>query len=138
MKSPEDRAYFFDSGLRFTCTQCGRCCTGEPGTVHATDVEQKQIAKHLGLSRNEFSRRYLRLRSKGLLRERPDGSCIFYKDGCSIYAVRPAQCRTYPFWLRNLRTEQDWKEADGECPGIGQGRLYDREEILQLIQDSPL
>ena len=48
MKSPEDRSYFFDAGLRFSCTQCGKCCTGEPGIVRATPTEIARIEKLTG------------------------------------------------------------------------------------------
>ena len=142
--------YFFDSGIRFECTQCGKCCTGAPGVVRVTDGEISSIAAHLEIPRDEFARDCLRPveNSDGLeprsdakfsLTERPDGSCIFFAEGkCRVYSARPAQCRTYPFWLKNLRTEEAWRRAERDCPGIGQGPLRDREEILRTIAESPV
>jgi hypothetical protein len=51
-----------------------------------------------------------------------------------IYPVRPLQCRTYPFWFQNLRSEKKWRLTGTACPGIGQGRRYSKDEILALLQ----
>ena len=50
--------YFFDGGLRFACTRCGRCCTGAPGIVYLTRKAVLPLAQYLGLSETETSRRY--------------------------------------------------------------------------------
>lgn len=68
-----------------------------------------------------------------LVRERQDGRCVFYDRGCRVYAARPVQCRTYPFWLRNLRSEAAWRREAARCPGIGTGRRYRPEEILDTL-----
>ncbi len=137
-RRPEDRAYFFDAGLRFECTGCGRCCTGAPGTVFMNRETSERIAAHLGLSRAVFLRRYAYPFKGGhSLREKPNGDCIFFSEGkCDIYPVRPTQCRTYPFWPETVRSEAAWRETCAACPGIGQGRLYSREEIIAQVQES--
>ena len=127
--------YFFDRGLRFSCTQCGKCCTGAPGKVHVSPEEATGLAALLGLEVTEFTARYARIvAGELLLRELPGGDCIFYKNGCSVYAARPRQCRTFPFWLQNLRSEEAWKETCAECEGCGQGQLFTREEILRKLE----
>lgn len=130
--------YFFDQGLRFECVQCGHCCTGAPGIVHVTPAELPPLAAALGLSSKETINRYLLpWRDGHTVQEDPDGRCLFYDKGCSVYAARPIQCRTWPFWLANLRSETRWERIARECPGIGnsngRGRLYTREEILTLL-----
>jgi Fe-S-cluster containining protein len=35
--------------LNFTCTQCGNCCSGEPGYVWVTKEEIRRIAEFLSL-----------------------------------------------------------------------------------------
>ncbi len=67
------------------------------------------------------------------IREHADGCCVFYADGCLIYPVRPLQCRIYPFWFNILRSEKKWRQEEKQCAGIGKGRLYTREEILELV-----
>jgi len=137
-RRPEDRPYFFDAGLRFGCTECGQCCTGAPGTIFMNEAESKRIARHLGLLRAAFLKRYAYPMEGGhSLREEENGDCVFFRQGrCSIYHVRPTQCRTYPFWPENVRSEAAWSATCRACPGIGQGRLYGREEILSLVQQA--
>lgn len=130
--------YFFDHGLRFECVQCGHCCTGAPGIVYVAPAELPPLAAALGLSTKETISRYLLpWRDAHTVREDTDGRCLFYDKGCTIYAARPTQCRTWPFWQANLRSEARWKRIARECPGIGggdsRGRLYTREEILTLL-----
>jgi Fe-S-cluster containining protein len=137
-RRPEDRAYFFDAGIRFACIGCGQCCTGAPGTVFMNRETSERIAAHLRLAHAEFLERYAYpFRNGHSLREKPNGDCIFLEQNrCTIYPVRPPQCRTYPFWPENLRSEAAWARTCKECPGIGAGRLYRRDEIIAFVQES--
>lgn len=129
----------FDQGVRFACQQCGSCCTGEPGTVSVSRDEMIRLADHLGLSVPGLIEACLDpFRDSYTIRERIGGDCLFYDRGCTIYPVRPAQCRTYPFWVKNLRSEYAWKQVCRECPGIGHGPLYSREEILDILEGAVL
>jgi Fe-S-cluster containining protein len=131
--------YFFDAGLHFSCRQCGQCCTGDPGTIYVSSREIERIAVFLGLTVPDFTRHaLLPFKDSFTLKERTDGACLFFHNGCSIYPVRPAQCRSFPFWLKHMRSTYAWKQAARACPGIGQGRLYTREEILDILAWSPL
>jgi uncharacterized protein len=121
LKVIKDHSPWYAEGLRFECTGCGQCCTGTPGYIWVNDEEIQNIAAFLKLSLEEFSNRYLR-RVKGRLSllELPKSfDCIFLKDKkCQIYSVRPIQCRTYPWWPQNLKSEKDWREAARFCEGI--------------------
>lgn len=70
------------------------------------------------------------------IRERPDGDCLFFDGRCTIYALRPTQCRTYPFWFKHMRSVDAWNQVARDCPGIGQGRLFTEQEILSFIHCS--
>ncbi|MBI5552003.1 MAG: YkgJ family cysteine cluster protein [Desulfobacterales bacterium] len=130
-----DRAYFFDHGLRFECQQCGQCCTGESGTIYVGPEEIAAMAAHLGLPVGPFVETYLYpFRDSHSIREDDLGNCLFYDQGCTIYPVRPMQCSSFPFWFSNLRSEKRWQALRRECPGIGQGRLYTKQEILARVQ----
>lgn len=129
-----DRAYFFDEGLCFECTQCGGCCQGAPGIVRVTGRELEAIAESLGVTlkcmldeglAEPYGEAYR-------LYEYPhDGRCVFFEDNrCRIYNLRPQQCRIWPFWFNNLRSEARWQTTAKECPGIGRGRRYTKAEIL--------
>jgi uncharacterized protein len=127
---------WYADGLRFTCTQCGKCCTGDPGYVWVTDAEIDALAAFLGEPRHEFVALYTRkAKGKVTLRERANGDCVFYdaKRGCTVYSVRPAQCRTWPFWESNLATPEDWDRTERICPGSGEGELIPVEEITRRM-----
>ena len=124
---------WYREGLSFSCTRCGDCCTGVPGYVWVEPTEIEALAKHLGFSVDSFGERYLRkVGRRYSLIEKPGGDCVFFDKGCSVYPARPTQCRTFPFWRGNLKSERAWDEIADECPGIGQGKLFPVEEIEAL------
>jgi Fe-S-cluster containining protein len=131
---PDTPEPWFQDGLRFTCTQCGKCCTGAPGVVWVDDDEITKLAAARGMVRHEFIAMFTRKeRGRVSLRERPNGDCVFYDaaKGCTVYQHRPKQCRTWPFWDSNLTTPERWAEVEGTCPGSGEGELIPVEEILK-------
>ncbi len=137
--SPDSACWYAD-GLCFTCTQCGRCCGGAPGHVFVSEQEIARIARLLKMDAQQFRRRHTRRAgSRRSLRELPNGDCEFLgrdADGrayCRIYAARPLQCRTWPFWASNLRSEADWALAARECPGINTGRHHPLPVIRQAL-----
>ncbi len=132
----QDRWY--EDGLKFTCTQCGNCCTGSTGYIWTTAEERQRIAKHLDLELADFTKRYARrvglkysLKEKG---QEDNWDCVFlaHHNGrhlCSIYPVRPHQCRAWPFWDENLRSPAAWQAAAQSCPGISHGNHHDLVQI---------
>lgn len=140
LKVIDDSKPWYAEGLPFKCTECGKCCTGAPGYIWVSEQEIKNIANHLNLTIKEFSKRYLRLAKGRLsLNELPKTyDCIFLKDNkCQIYSVRPTQCRTFPWWPQNLKTEEDWQEAAKYCEGIQQNAprvpldIIEQQRIIQ-------
>jgi len=133
------RDKWYKGGLRFSCIGCGNCCTGEPGYVWVTREEIRRIAAFWGHDDQWLPNE--QLRRVGLrysLTEKANGDCIFLqsnnngKRGCSIYPVRPLQCRTWPFWTVNLKSVAAWREAGCNCPGMNNGTEYSFEEIEQI------
>jgi Fe-S-cluster containining protein len=55
----EKQPWYVD-GLRFTCTQCGNCCTGGPGVVWISREEIVRLAAHLKITPEETVERYCR------------------------------------------------------------------------------
>ncbi|MBU4319305.1 MAG: YkgJ family cysteine cluster protein [Proteobacteria bacterium] len=128
------RPYFFDGGVQFQCLQCGRCCTGDPGLVRVSEKEISAIYGFLNMGLEEFTSRFLRVCFGGYsLGEDEEGRCLFHEGGCRVYEVRPRQCQAFPFWVKTFRSEKNFRDLQKECPGIGQGRLYSKEEILAIL-----
>ncbi len=128
---------WYQDGLRFRCTRCGNCCTGEPGYVWVNAEEVTAIAEFRGEPREEVEGLYTRSAGRRrTLREKANGDCVFYdrQQGCTIYSVRPRQCRTWPFWESNVATPEAWEETCKVCPGSGQGDLISEEEITRRVK----
>ena len=130
---------WYASGLAFECTGCGGCCAGPAeGYVWVSDEEMELMAAFLKLSPDLFRRKYTRRVSRrtSLVERRDNHDCVFLSPpdadghrGCTVYSVRPSQCRTWPFWPTNIEDPDDWALAGMRCPGINRGRRFSREEI---------
>jgi len=121
---------WYRDGLRFTCTECGQCCTGAPGFVWVTRDDIRRLAVHYGLDETDFARRHVRrVGTRYSLTERANGDCTLLEwDGdkgvCTAYEQRPLQCRTFPFWSENLKSRRGWDSLADKCPGINEGELH--------------
>jgi Fe-S-cluster containining protein len=123
--------------MKFQCQEScgGKCCTypSEDHHVFLTRGDMRSIGIHLALNRgyvahSEFAEKVkfdsTRFSKTGgefyvLKRDPKKSCCSFLKDGkCSIYAARPTQCKTFPFWPELM----DKQESITSCPGIGQGK----------------
>jgi uncharacterized protein len=127
---------WYQDGLRFQCTQCGHCCTGAPGYVWVNAEEIAAIAAHRAETVAECEALYTRtVGRRRSLREQANGDCVFYDRtrGCTVYPVRPRQCRTWPFWESNLRSRAAWQKTCAVCPGSGHGELIPVEEITRRL-----
>lgn len=127
---------WYRNGLRFSCQQCGQCCwdKGEYTQVYVEGDDLRRMAAYLDLYPDAFYKRFAK-RSEGfdVLRSR-GGACILLRGGrCRVYPVRPRQCRTWPFWVENLRRHVWYGEVRKRCPGVGKGRKYDVDEIEKIL-----
>jgi len=129
------KSVWYGSGLRFTCTQCGKCCKDRdiPTYVFMEEDDILRMAAFFDMSRKKFLDRYCHWDDEdggGYLLNKKPGACIFYHDGngCEVYPARPVQCRTWPFWPSNL-VQEGWREASIFCPGCDQGKRHSRRDI---------
>lgn len=137
-------APWYRDGLRFACTQCGNCCSGASGFVWVTPEECERIASALRMPVDEFLRGHTRRTVSGRrsLLEHRDGDCEFLdrradgKTACRIHAVRPVQCRTWPFWKSNLESPAAWADTGRGCPGVDQGPRYALPVIERALRDN--
>ena len=116
-------------GMRFECQPgCTECCR-QPGFVYLTAEDVHRAASFLGLTTEEFERRYVyRTRNRRRLRTPREGRCHFLRqDGCSIHPAKPTQCRIFPFWPELVESRREWNRTAGYCPGIGSGPLIQIE-----------
>ena len=150
---------WYSQGLTFTCSQCGNCCTGPVGYVYASPEEIRRLAEHLRLSPQEVIEKYCRkVGGKISFKEKrgPGGwDCIFLEEVtatrrpagadrditytkrvCTIYPVRPLQCRTWPFWDGNLASRANWDAAAQRCPGMNHGPRRFTPAQIEALRDA--
>jgi len=124
----------------FKCQQCSVCCRHEPGAVFLTKEDVIKIHTKLDLTLSEFLKKYCRSLEKNnknvaALKEKSNYDCIFWDSGCTIYEVRPLQCRTYPFWPFLVESKKDWNEEKYRCRGIGvksELSVLEKHELYEL------
>jgi uncharacterized protein len=131
-------AWYAEKGLRFECQRCSACCRGEPGYVFLTSADISALSAFFSQTRKAFLAEYCRVVDLGSarlysLRETADFDCALWDGGCSAYAARPVQCRSYPFWERIIRDAESWQEECSRCPGIGRGPGLDAAEIGERL-----
>ena len=106
------------------CNSCkGNCCIGESGYIWINAQEMQALAIHLGLPIEELKRIYLnkidyKFSIKEVKLSSSNFACCFFdldKKQCSVYAVRPTQCRTFPFWDY---FKENKEEVYKECPAV--------------------
>ena len=138
-----DETVWYARGLRFSCTQCGNCCSGAPGYVWLTHDDMHRIASYLQMPFDDFTRTYVRrVGNRYSLTEQFNYDCTFLtrdkegKAGCMICPVRPMQCRTWPFWNDNLKAPSAWERAASRCPGMcdADAPAYDLPHIEKCRQ----
>jgi len=138
-------AFYHSTPLRFKCTQCSQCCYGgKHAYVRASQHEINNIIDYMNIKRELFQEKYLiklvdhgygiRMNTNkvGNIFGKPGHCMLLNENGkCSVYPVRPTQCRTYPFWPEILISKEKWNKELARCEGINQGDVVDSEHINQ-------
>ncbi|MCY7409114.1 MAG: YkgJ family cysteine cluster protein [Chitinophagales bacterium] len=90
---------------KIDCLDCSNCCKTSLAVFENPDVVR--ISKHFGMPKKDFIKKYLTPHPDYdyLIKILP---CPFLASDnkCSIYAIRPAGCRTYPPFRLQLSDEQ--------------------------------
>ena len=150
---------WYADGLQFTCSQCGNCCTGGPGYVWISREEITRLATFLKTTPQAVVEKYCRkINGQFSLNEYRNAAgnydCVFLKEEkvvatsptgertvhtrrqCTVYGVRPLQCRTWPFWPENLTNKRTWDHAAKRCHGMNHGHRHFTREQIESIRDS--
>lgn len=119
----------FKEGFNFAfdpsgCNSCGgNCCIGDSGYIWINSNEILNLSSYLNISVEQLQTRFLnKIGYKYSIKEvklsPTNFACCFFdleKRCCSVYDVRPNQCRTFPFWDYFKDNEN---EVYKECPAI--------------------
>ena len=115
------------------------------GLVYVHPEEIELMAKHLGMDVRDFwlkfEVQYDPSSQQPVLEAKNNLGCPLLNGdlGCRVHPVKPAQCRSFPFWPDLIDDAQAWAVASEDCPGMDaeDGRLYSAEEI-RTIRDRGL
>jgi len=137
---------FHQKHLRFRCQRCATfCCKLGGPKLTQRDIERIRQAGHpvedflQPLSNNKFKGLPIMC---GNLKNREDGSCIFLKFDeekriyeCSIYNIRPALCRLYPFDFEKVGPYSLVLKLIPCCRGLNDphGELVNKEFVTSHI-----
>lgn len=130
----------------FHCYDCGDCCRHESGYIFLLDFEIRKIANYFKINEKEFKSNFTIKISENLysLKEKENLDCIFWekenrnnKGGCSIYKIRPLQCKNFPFWLTTFSSKENFEYTAKRCSGImsKNGRIYKKHEVYKLVYE---
>ena len=131
------RSPWYAEGLRFSCQAgCGACGTrhDEYAYLYLGAEDVTALAAHLGITAEEFRVRHTTVDDGDLVLRMDGPDCPFLRGtACSVYAARPVQCRTFPFWKETLRTRAAWESLKRFCPGVGRGELHELPLIREQV-----
>jgi len=126
-----------ESRLTFKCQRCGVfCCKLGGPTLSQMDTNRLdqagyKITDFLDVGQNR-------------IRSRTDGSCIFLSfdastrlHNCSIYSIRPALCRLYPFSFERSRENSYTLKLIPCCNGLNtkDGESIDTDFIGEITSN---
>lgn len=129
---------WWSKGVRFQCQGSGNCCVshGEYGYVYMTRQDRQNMAALLKMNPSSFTKKFCN-KSEGFFHLKDNGSdCIFLKNKrCSVYAARPTQCRTWPFWPETMSAKSWKKDVLNFCPGVNKGEPVTAQQIQQQLDE---
>jgi Fe-S-cluster containining protein len=132
---PPDKQ-FYANGLCFECQGSGNCCRAHDAFcfVWVDEADRRRLAGHLGLDVVIFTRDYCAQTDGQYHLTDVARDCRFLQDHrCRVYAARPTQCRTWPFWP-SLMNRASWeRDVVSTCPGAGKGHRYSAREIDDIL-----
>lgn len=120
----------------FTCQRCGDCCGGHT-TVSLNEDDRQRMARALGMSEEETSKKFWRITGTVVQMKTVDGHCIFYDKGCKVHESRPWRCAQWPLHPSILADENNFLTIRHSCPGINKTISYRKFcEVLQMILEN--
>jgi Fe-S-cluster containining protein len=120
--------------------------------IYLTNEDIIQISQETGFDSKEFADtlynydgRYVKVVNSGkkvvldlpVMKSKRDKTCIFYRNNCRIYGIRPTACQLFPF-----RVEEETNHLGDirlrisfniHCPGIGKGETVEKKSLVKLV-----
>lgn len=132
--------------MNFACQEScgGKCCTfawqGDDNSfIFLTKFDQFRLISFLRKSLESFAQLgefsftgFIDKPSRQWYLTGDSNGCQFFKDGkCTVYEARPTQCRTFPYWPRNIVDGKFTTDVTNSCPGINLGNSLQADELMK-------
>ncbi len=135
---------YIPENFKFKCLDCGDCCRHESGYIFLMPDEINIISNFLKMDPDNFLNIFAFNFSKSVysLKEKENYDCVFWdeenrngKGGCSLYKIRPMQCKNFPFWISTFSDKDSFELQKKRCKGImsQEGKQYRKIEIYKLV-----
>jgi hypothetical protein len=122
--------------------------------IYLTEKDVTAISKKTGKKASDivdtlydYDGCYVKIKDNGrqvildlpVMKSKVDTTCIFYREGCTIYPVRPIACRLFPF-----RVEEETSPSgdillnisyNPTCPGMEKGHRVNKRKLEKLVAD---
>ena len=122
--------------------------------IYLTEKDVTAIAKRTGRkpadivdTLYDYDGCYVKVKDEGskvvldlpVMKSKEDTTCIFYREGCTIYSVRPIACQLFPFRVEE-KTAPNGDillniSYNSTCPGMGKGKRVDKRKLEKLVVD---
>lgn len=93
----------------------------------------------LHMDEDDFLDKYCTTMDGWTVLKRDGDACVFLESTglCKVYAARPKQCATWPYWVDNLESKRKWKkDVEQFCPGTGKGATSSADEIDRVARET--
>ena len=117
------------------CLGCTNCCQTLKPDFREHDLDK--VAVHLGLSMEALKASYLQQNPQGIWQPKTLPCPFLASTGhCTIYAVRPVDCRDFPHTDKTSFAQRSWTHAENvvTCPAV-YGILERMEEKMGWVDE---
>ncbi len=126
------------SGTYVYCSQCkiekNCCCDFEDGidNVVTTVQEKQRIIDRVGMDAEQY---FVPINETAFNIINQGAICPFYSNGCTIYDIRPSDCRLFPYDLKELNDKYYLIKYDLPCGSINVNDNVDEvvKSLLPII-----
>jgi Fe-S-cluster containining protein len=116
------------------CTSCANCCKTMSPTYSDADV--KRIARYFKMTTDAFRKKWLRKDKEGdwLNKHTPCQFLDLHSNKCTIYSIRPADCKGFPHLTKKKVTDyfHIHKQNIDSCPATF--RMV--EKLMETVSSS--
>jgi len=133
MKHPKN------DGTYSHCSTCkikkNCCCDFEDGidNIVTTVREKEEIVKRLG---SDAEKHFKKINHEAYNILSIDSVCPFYKNGCTIYDIRPSDCKLFPYDLKEINGKYYLIQYNLPCGSINVHENVDNvvKELCSIIK----